>query len=721
VILAEGSNCWRIAPAARAAFLIDAAAYFAALRQAMERAEREIIIVGWDVDTRVRLAPSTPEPDGAPAELLPFLKHLLDARPDLHVYVLSWDFSFIYMLERQALPTYHFARNGHPRLTLQLDGRHPLLASQHQKMVTVDGRVAFVGGVDLTIRRWDTPEHRAGEPRRVDPLGRSYPPFHDVQMIVDGEAARAVSQLAAARWEVATGAPPSTRRADAPFIGGGDPWPPEVRPDLRDAAIGIARTQPAYDDRPAANEVLTLTLDALASARRSVYIETQYLTSAAVGQALERSLAAPDGPEIVVVMPREQSGWLEQSSMGVLRARLVGRLQSGDRHGRLRIFYPVVPGLIAEANVNVHAKVLVVDDTLARVGSSNLSNRSMGLDSECDLVVDAGASPEVARGVVGLRDRLLAEHLGTDARTVSATIEQTGSLIAAIERLRGGPRTLEPLVIPPDLPELSSEGLGFNLALMDGFVSDPERPAPDFVAEEIVPPEARQPAIRSVVGWTIAVALVTALVATWRFTPLRELLDVARLAQLGRALAAQPAAPALVLAAYLAGGLLFFPISVLLAATAMVFTPLRALAYALGGALASAALTYGMGRLIARFAPRWLERPAVERVRRALARRGILAVIVMRLLPVGNFSLINMVAGAMRLRLRDFLIGSTVGLLPGTLILTAFANRLVAMLRNPGARSAALLAAVLVVLIILLFGMRRMLGRFARRTQERHG
>jgi uncharacterized membrane protein YdjX (TVP38/TMEM64 family) len=88
---------------------------------------------------------------------------------------------------------------------------------------------------------------------------------------------------------------------------------------------------------------------------------------------------------------------------------------------------------------------------------------------------------------------------------------------------------------------------------------------------------------------------------------------------------------------------------------------------------------------------------------------------------VGNFSLINMVAGAMRLRLRDFLIGSTVGLLPGTLILTAFANRLVAMLRNPGARSAALLAAVLVVLIILLFGMRRMLGRFARRTQERHG
>jgi phosphatidylserine/phosphatidylglycerophosphate/cardiolipin synthase-like enzyme len=66
------------------------------------------------------------------------------------------------------------------------------------------------------------------------------------------------------------------------------------------------------------------------------------------------------------------SGWLEESTIGVLRARPLGRLKQADYYGRLRVYYPVLPGLGEDA-VNVHAKVLVVDDTLVRVGSSNLS------------------------------------------------------------------------------------------------------------------------------------------------------------------------------------------------------------------------------------------------------------------------------------------------------------------------------------------------------------
>jgi uncharacterized membrane protein YdjX (TVP38/TMEM64 family) len=424
------------------------------------------------------------------------------------------------------------------------------------------------------------------------------------------------------------------------------------------------------------------------------------------------------------VTPRQQSGWLERSSMGILRARLLGRLQAADRHGRLRVFHPVVPGAGTDrVSVSVHAKVMVVDDALARVGSSNLSNRSMGLDTECDLTVDAtapGASPDVARAVTALRDRLLAEHLGADARTVSAAIESTGSLIRAIDQLRGGPRTLEPLVIAPEEAAAAAEGI--NLALMDGFVCDPERPAPDLLVGDIVPPEARRPALRSIVAWAVFVALVTALVAVWRFTPLRELLDVERLARLGHALAVRPATPALVLAAYLLGGLVFFPVVALLTATALVFPPPAALLYGLGGALSSATLTYGVGRLIARYRPRWLERPTMQRLRGALERRGTLAVIVMRLMPIGNFSLSNIVAGAMRLKLRDFLIGNALGLLPGTLLLTVFANRLGDTLLHPGSRSIALLAAVMALMLALLLSLRRTLGRFAHSSsQERHG
>ena len=151
---------------------------------------------------------------------------------------------------------------------------------------------------------------------------------------------------------------------------------------------------------------------------------------------------------------------------------------------------------------------------------------------------------------------------------------------------------------------------------------------------------------------------------------------------LGRALRDHPAAPLLVLAGYLGAGLVLFPITLLLAATALVFDPIHGLIYGLGGALASAAMTYGLGRIVGRFRPSWLSGPRVSRVRGQLQRRGTIAIVAARLLPVGNFSVINMVAGALGIRFRDFMLGNLVGLLPGILGLTIFADRLGRVLRN---------------------------------------
>jgi phospholipase D1/2 len=106
---------------------------------------------------------------------------------------------------------------------------------------------------------------------------------------------------------------------------------------------------------------------------------------------LASCLGEKDGPEIVMVLPAKSSGWLEHSTMDVLRNRLLQHLDESNRFGHLRTYCPVVPGL-GEGQINVHAKVLVIDDTLVRVGSSNLSNRSMGLDMECDLAIEAGGN-----------------------------------------------------------------------------------------------------------------------------------------------------------------------------------------------------------------------------------------------------------------------------------------------------------------------------------------
>ncbi|HXU65699.1 MAG TPA: hypothetical protein VN962_28555, partial [Polyangia bacterium] len=151
-MLTEGENCWRIATAARAAFLIDGDAYFSAFRDVVARARHTVLILGWDIDTRTRL--TRPGEGGHPGwTLLPFLNHALECRPELRIYALAWDYSFIYTLEREPLPTLRFAREAHPRLSFRLDAAHPVWASHHQKIVVVDDQLAFTGGLDLTIRR----------------------------------------------------------------------------------------------------------------------------------------------------------------------------------------------------------------------------------------------------------------------------------------------------------------------------------------------------------------------------------------------------------------------------------------------------------------------------------------------------------------------------------------------------------------------------------------
>ena len=102
-ICLEGRNCWQILPTNRVAFLIDGAAYFAAVAAAAELAQESIVIVGWDLHSQVRLVRDG-QPHDFPAELRAFLRALIARRRDLHVYILVWDYAMIYALEREVLP-----------------------------------------------------------------------------------------------------------------------------------------------------------------------------------------------------------------------------------------------------------------------------------------------------------------------------------------------------------------------------------------------------------------------------------------------------------------------------------------------------------------------------------------------------------------------------------------------------------------------------------------
>lgn len=698
MILRPGRNCWRIARAGRAALLIDGAAYFSALRAAAARARRSIFVLGWDVDSRVSLAPQGAR-DGLPQQLGAFLDALVRRSSELEVFVLDWDFAMLYALDREVLPIYSFGWRTHRRLHFHLDGRHPPGASHHQKIVVIDDALAFVGGIDLTRGRWDRPEHRPDEPLRRAPDGAPYAPFHDLQMALDGEAAAALGELARERWHRATG------RIAAPHRPGEGLWPAGVKPDFIDVEVGIARTAPPYNGEAGVQEVKQLYLDGIAAARRSIYIENQYFTSPAIGDAIAERLREPDGPEVVLVSRRNASGWLEQNTMYVQRARLLRRLRTLDANGRLRAYFPDQAGLGGKC-IDLHSKLMLVDEELLRVGSANLNNRSFGLDTECDLAIEA-TDERAGRTLAALRARLLAEHLGAGSDQVEAALERSGSLAATIEGLRGKARTLTP--IPHDLdPELDA-------AIPEGALIDPERPVdPDQLMDEIVP-RGERPRAGVRIAWVSALVLALGgLAAAWRWGPLHEWLDIDTVAAAVASLDGEPSTPLWVLGAYLLASLSAMPITLLIVVTALVFGPGAGFAYALAGSLLGGGVTFAIGRALGRDTVRRLAGARLNELRRRLGNGGVLAVVVLRLFPVAPFALVNLVAGATQLRARDFLLGTAFGMAPGILAVTVFSDRLAVALWNPSPGALALLAAAAALIAAGAFVLYRWLARRAR-------
>ncbi|QCG97147.1 phospholipase [Azospirillum sp. TSA2s] len=501
-VLRPGLTCWRTERTGRVAVLVDGADYFVAARAAMERARQSILLVGWDIDPRMRLDPDSRETLGR------FLARMMRSRPGLHVRALKWDMPFPIALDHPHEPLERLDRNTGYRLTARLDGELPVGAAQHQKLLVIDDALAFCGGIDFSFDRWDTSEHRDDDPRRRCPNGEPYGPRHDVMMMVDGDAARALGALARERWRNATGEalepcpPPDVKSSDH------DPWPDCPLPDcahpvLTDAQVGVSRTVPATDGHPAIRESEALTFAAIAAAERTIYLENQYFASARVAEALARRLAEPDGPEVVLVVSMESPSWFDRMAMDTPRAVALRCLREADRFGRLRALTPVTE---QGRPVIVHSKVVAVDGRLLRIGSSNLNNRSMGYDTECDLTIEApqedGPERDRAKAAIeGVRNRLLAEHLGIGQDRLEAEIAKTGSMVGAIDRLRrpSGRRLAD---LPASDPSLTEQAFA---ALR---IADPDDPEEAWAPWKRLPSPPRS-ALRAGAAALLTVGLAT--------------------------------------------------------------------------------------------------------------------------------------------------------------------------------------------------------------------
>lgn len=462
-----GPSVWRFARASRAHVVVDAAAYLLLMQQAMLKARERIMMVGWDFDTRVRMGPgrrwwNPPSKTVPPARMGALVAWLCRRVPGLRVQVLKWNFGALRFLFRGSMILDLIRWVINPSINFRFDSAHPFGCSHHQKLVLIDDLFAVSGGIDLTTKRWDTTAHLDDDPRRRGPRGHAYGPWHDLTLMVEGEIAAVLGELGRERWEQAGGEalPPCQPREDTP-------WPDVLHAEFRDVEVGIARTRAAWKSQPEIREVEALFLEHIARARRFIYAESQYFASRSIAEAMAARLREDDPPEIVLINPVESEGWLEQVAMDRARVRLVRALKEVDHKGRFHVFCPVTSG---GTPIYVHSKLLIVDDEVLRVGSANLNNRSMGMDSECDLFIDAArpGNAHAAAPIRSLRHRLLAEHCGLEEAEVALLIEREGTIAGMIATASRKGKRLEAFSWSALSPRVQRYA--------DAELFDPERP-----------------------------------------------------------------------------------------------------------------------------------------------------------------------------------------------------------------------------------------------------
>jgi phospholipase D1/2 len=692
-ILRPGVNCWRIERAEHFRCVQDADQYYRLLRQAILAARRSVFILGWDIYAGLDLAPGGVD-DGKPTKLAELLEFVVQRNPQLEVYILIWDYAALYVFERDPLSRIRLGLGTPARVHFRFDDLHPVAGSHHQKVVVIDDRLAFSGGIDLTSHRWDTAAHRVDEPLRTTATGEPFPPYHDVQALVEGPVSAALGELVRRRWTRigVHGLPLLEPRSDSL-------WPTSDPLDLQDVDVAIARTEPQFRGEQGVRECEALFYDEIAAARRVIYAEQQYFTNAKLGDALADRLREPNGPEVIVIGPQDCSGWLEKKTMGVLRHRVLAKLLDADLHGRLRLLYPMASRQKGVCTF-IHSKCLVIDDDHLRIGSANLSGRSMGMDTECDLIVTSRCDPRLRQEIQRIRDSLVGEHVGRDAEEVAQAIERHGSLRDAIDSFANGDRALVPFVVDRDSEPQAQDALLFAI--------DPEEPIAlsrtiDRLQPALEVDDSRKATRAVFVSVCAAGVLALAAQGVSDFFAF----DAASVQDFLRTISKDEGAARWIFVSLIGAGLLFLPFELLVLVPVVLLGALRGSAVAVGAALVCGVVGYLVGRALGptRIVP--FMSPRVRKAWKSLRREGILSVAVVRFVALFSATSIHVMCGAARVHLRDFALGSALGLAPALLASIVLGALLRRLLLDPSPTGSLVIICVALALAAFVLRLRR--------------
>ncbi|MFL9711403.1 VTT domain-containing protein [Methylobacillus sp. Pita1] len=694
-----GHNCWKYSHASYLAPVVDCANYYRALHEAICRAQHSIFILGWDIDSRIDLIRGAEaEAQACPTALFELLQWKARQTPAIQIYLNRWNYSVFLSAERESFSEAKWKLSGADNLHFIFDGQLPLGASHHQKVVVIDDELAFCGGMDVAIARWDNRHHHPRNPDRLDPDGsmkmgleKRFDPYHDVQVLVAGPVAAVLARLVRYRWHFGGGKRAAKVR-QAHHNALPPSWPASIKPVMERIGVGVSLTMPRFHRQPQVQQIERLYIDMIAKAERFIYMENQFFTRRAVAKALNQRLRENPRLKVLLVSCYNAQGVMERKSM--FHARVIFR-KIVESHGvadRVALAYPLSREHGEETPVRIHSKVMVVDDRYLRIGSSNINNRSMTLDSECDLVIEARDEAH-RKQVAAMRNDLIREHTGLELEEIERIANRVDAPVEAF------------------LAELAHSRQHLRRINDDRYrherftrlarrFADPSRPIlPElFTSRRAFGRSKRRIPFRLIAG----ILLVAAVALSWKVTPLAEYATpekiVPLLEQVQNTAWAFPAG----LAAYVLGTLVFLPHMVMTGTVVVVFAPLEAFLIAMLGSLISVSVGWLAGLGLGKKSLQAMLGRHAEKISQYARDGGVMGLTLLRLLPIAPFTVVNLALGMMKVPFVTLLIATVLGLLPGTLVSVFIGQSALALFKNPDPHNAVLVGAGLLLWVLVI-------------------
>ncbi|HBA88816.1 MAG TPA: phospholipase [Geobacter sp.] len=415
-ILKPGLNCMGIYETRETGLIVDACDYYRAFYQTALRAKNYLLMAGWQFDSEVSLLRGEEAKEaGGEVRFLNFLEELCQKNPELEIYILAWDFSAVFSLEREWFQNIIFNWSTSERLHFRFDSVHAAGATHHQKFIVADGAIAYVGGMDICSSRWDDRRHLKENPDRVDLDGTRYGCYHDIQSYHTGPVVKVLIDLFVQRWMDSGG-----EALQIPTANGGPfPLPPEAFA-IPAERVAVSRTQMPHlqSERQEIKEIRHLFVDAITSAESLIYLESQYFSSRAIYWSLIARMSLPDRPRLqIIMMLPDRLPLTEELFLGLPQLKMIRSLQlAAEKTGHTLSVYSSAQ--LDQGNRKmtfIHSKLLIIDDRFLTIGSANATNRSMGLDTELNVSWEADnpeQQGELVAAIRRVRASLLAEHAG---------------------------------------------------------------------------------------------------------------------------------------------------------------------------------------------------------------------------------------------------------------------------------------------------------------------